>query len=47
MEKNYIDIKKRCVNFGTFWYQCYYPHQSRDSVSPICRIFFIEPHLHP
>ena len=22
-----------------FWYQCYYPHTSRDSVSPICRIF--------
>ena len=21
-----------------FWYQCYYPHQLRDSLSPICRI---------
>ena len=31
------------VNFaslaGFFWYLCYYPHQSRDSLSPVCRIF--------
>ena len=24
-----------------FWYQCYYPHQSRDALSPICGIFFM------
>ena len=23
------------------WYWCYYPHQSRDAVSPVCGIFFI------
>ena len=22
------------------WYRCYYAHRSRDSMSPICRIFF-------
>ena len=21
------------------WYRCYYPHQSRDALSPVCRIF--------
>ena len=21
------------------WYRCYYPHRSRDSLSPVCRIF--------
>ena len=21
------------------WYRCYYPHRSRDALSPICRIF--------
>ena len=24
---------------GFFWYRCYYPHQSRDSLSPVCGIF--------
>ena len=28
--------------FCLFWYRCYYPHRSRDSVSPICGIFFIK-----
>ena len=23
------------------WYRCYYPHRSRDSVSPVCGIFSI------
>ena len=27
--------------FCLFWYRCYYPHWSRDSVSPICGIFYI------
>ena len=22
------------------WYRCYYPHWSRDSMSPVCKIFF-------
>ena len=26
--------------FCLFWYRCYYPHTSRNTVSPICRIFF-------
>ena len=21
------------------WYRCYYPHQSRDALSPVCGIF--------
>ena len=25
---------------GFFWYQCYYPHRSRDSLSPVCGIIF-------
>ena len=25
-----------------FWYWCYYPHQSKDSVYPVCRIFFTQ-----
>ena len=24
----------------SLWYRCYYPHRSRDSVSPVCWIFF-------
>ena len=28
---------------GFFWYRCYYPHQSRDALSPVYRIF--EPKL--
>ena len=27
--------KKSC-----FWYRCYYPHWSRESLSPVCGIFF-------
>ena len=26
---------------GFFWYQCYYPHRLRDSLSPVCAIFKI------
>ena len=26
---------------GFFWYQCYYPHLSRDALSPVCRIFIM------
>ena len=29
------------VFFCLFWYQCYYPYTSRDSVSPVCGIFLI------
>ena len=25
---------------GFFWYRCYYPHRSRDSLSLVCGIFF-------
>ena len=25
-----------------FWYRCYYPHQSRYALSPVCRIFIRE-----
>ena len=33
------------LGFGYFWstllwYQCYYPHRSRDALYPICKIFF-------
>ena len=24
---------------GLFWYQCYYPHRSRDALSPVCGFF--------
>ena len=24
------------------WYRCYYPHRSRDALSPVCGIFFLE-----
>ena len=24
------------------WYRCYYPHRSRDALSPVCGIFFWE-----
>ena len=26
---------------GFFWYLCFYPHWSRDSLSPVCGIFFV------
>ena len=29
------------VRFCLFWYRCYYPHTSRDLVSPVCRIFYM------
>ena len=25
--------------FGLVWYRCYYPHRSRDALSPVCGIF--------
>ena len=27
--------------YQNFWYRCYYPHRSRDSLSPVCGIFDI------
>ena len=39
--------KKFCIlaNFallaGFFWYWCYYPHRSRDALSPVCEIFLM------
>ena len=35
--KNYIN-KKNSVHFCVFWYWCYDPHRSRDSVSAVCGI---------
>ena len=29
------------VHFWPFWYQCYNPQMSRDSVSLVCRIFIV------
>ena len=28
-----------CHTSRVFWYWCYYPHRSRDALSPVCRIF--------
>ena len=25
------------------WHRCYYPHRSRDALSPVCGIFFVYP----
>ena len=25
---------------GFFWYRCYYPHRSRDALSPVCGILY-------
>ena len=30
-------MKEKCLK--AFWRRCYYPHQSRDALSPVCRIF--------
>ena len=27
------------------WHQCYYPHRSRDALSPVCRIFYVSFHV--
>ena len=27
--------------FTLLWYRCYYPHRSRDALSPVCKIFLI------
>ena len=35
-----LDQKKTCWT-PSKWYWCYYPHRSRDLVSPVCGIFFI------
>ena len=29
-----------CLTSRVFWYWCYYPHRSRDALSPVCVIFF-------
>ena len=33
------------ITFSTriplLWYRCYYPHRSRDALSPVCEIFFL------
>ena len=28
-----------CLTSRIFWYRCYYPHWSRDALSPVCGIF--------
>ena len=30
----------RSIKSRFSWYGCYYPHRSRDSLSPVCGIFF-------
>ena len=33
---------KHCQSWSTLlWYRCYYPHRSRDALSPICGIFVV------
>ena len=29
-----------CLTSRIFWYWCYYPHRSRDALTPVSRIFF-------
>ena len=29
------------------WHRCYYPHRSRDALSPVCGIFLLAPSLTP
>ena len=33
-------MDKRNENCGLPYDRCYYPHWSRDSLSPVCRFFF-------
>ena len=35
----YTTIIRRLLA-GFFWYRCYYPHRSRDALSPICGLFY-------
>ena len=32
--------KKKCLKAS--WRRCYYPHRSRDTLSPVCWIFLLE-----
>ena len=32
---------KFCLTSRIFWYWCYYPHRSKDALSPVCGIFLI------
>ena len=34
--------RKVCFFQRIFWYWCYYPHRSRDALSPVCRIFCVD-----
>ena len=42
---NFFPFKKNvCFGYSwttLLWHRCYYPHWSRDALSPVCRIFLI------
>ena len=36
-----LDRKKKRIKE---WYRCYFPHRSKDSLSPVCMVFFSKVH---
>ena len=38
-KKKFFFLANFALLAGFFWYRCYYPHRSRDSLSPVCGIF--------
>ena len=39
-----VEKKKRVFGYSwstLLWYRCYYPHRSRDAMSPVCGIFLL------
>ena len=44
-KKNCFFLANYALLAGFFWYRRYYPHWSRDALSPVCRIFLVHPKL--
>ena len=40
-KKKFLVFGKFCLTSRIFFYRCYYPHRSRDALSPVCGILFI------
>ena len=40
-KKSFFSLAILALLEGFFWYLCYYPHRSRDALSPVFGIFVV------